>query len=398
MSVKKIVSTIIAAAAFIPSVLTVIGCAATGYTVYKDTAVFSDDIMFSAKIYGGRAEYAYERMKKVLSEIDAQVSSTRTDSDIYRFNAANADEKIEVGEHVYAMFNSALELYETTDGAFNVAAAPLTELWHLDAASIAQYRPDVDGTHISPPLPSPAEVAAVRAYCNPSAVTATEQDGKFYLEKTDARVKLDFGGIAKGYAVDECADILDEYDISSALIDISGNAYFYGDYIDKGEHVDWNVGVASPRPRAGESLSRGYICAFSTGGGVSAVTSGDYNRYYIHDGDDGQAVYVPHIIGTDGVPVGVKYDGKWKNADEYVISATVIGESSMVCDALATAAAALGAEGGARLLRKVGYKGLIFTEKRFTIIGDVALYRTDKYDGYKAYERFDVFEGEAVRR
>ena len=90
------------------------------------------------------------------------------------------------------------------------------------------------------------------------------------------------------------------------------------------------------------------------------------------------------------MPVGVEYaDGQWRNSAEWVISATAIADGGAASDALSTAVCALGMEKGARLLQKVGCKGLIFTEKRFTIIGGVELYKPDVYDGYRGYERVD---------
>lgn len=378
------------------AVLCVFGCAASGYTVFGETEAFSSDIMFSARIMGGRAEYAYRRMCDAISEINDQCSATKSGSDISKFNSAGANAAVEVGEHCYNIYKAAKEYSEITDGAYNPTVMPLAELWHVDAESLNIYRPDVDGTHVSPSkIPSPSEAEQALEYCSTRLIDAYESGGKYYLKKSDARVKLDFGGIAKGYAVDMCVRILDEYDISSAILDISGNAYFYGKYIERGNKSDWRVGIASPRPRAAETLSRGYVCATSVGGDVSAVTSGDYMRYYIYDGAGG-AVYVPHIINTFGVPIGLVYDGgEWKNGGDPVTSATVIGKSSAMCDALATAVVALGLEDGARLLQKVGYKGLIFTEKRFIIVGNVKLYNTDEYDGYKAYERVD---GEEIDR
>ncbi len=364
------------------------GCGAAGYTVFTETAAFSSDIGFTAKIMGGRAEYAHTRMTEIIADIDAQVSLTRPESDLCEFNAADANVKVEVGVHCYELFLLAREYGELTMGAFNAAAAPLVELWHLDAESIEKYRPNYDGTHVSPPLPSVSDVERVKAYCDIGLVTASTENGRYYLEKSDGRVKLDFGGIAKGYAIDKCVEALGEYEIASALLDISGNAYFYGDYIERGKKTDWHVGIVAPRPRAAETLTdRGYVCAVSVASNTSAVTSGDYMRYYIHDGASA-AVYVPHIIGRDGVPIGVELspDGEWVNADDYVISATVLGESSALSDALSTAVAALGAEEGARLLQKVGCKGLIFTEKRFTIVGGVELYKPDVYNGFEAFE------------
>lgn len=388
VNVKKPFRKIIAVALGIMLCAASVSCSASGYTVYTEAAAFSDDIMFTAKLMGGRCDYAYKRMKSEIADIDAQVSLTKDNSDLRKFNAADANEPVEVGPHVYELYKLSAEYYTLTDGAFNCAVSQLCELWHVDAASIGQYRPSADGTHVSPPLPAPEQVAATAEHCDPLSVSASESDGKYYLTKSDALTKLDFGGIAKGYAVDRCAKILDEYGVTSALLDVSGNAYFYGPHISGGKRGDWNIGVMSPRPRAGETYSRGYVCAISTEGDVSAVTSGDYMRYYIHDGDP--PVYVSHIIGSGGVPIGVEYAaGAWKNTDEWVISATVVGQSSALCDALSTAVAVKGMEEGAKLLQKVGYKGLIFTEKRYTIIGNVQLYKPEDHDGYEAYEFYE---------
>lgn len=368
-------------------------CAAAGYTVFPPQATFSDDITLSAKIYGGRAKDAFDGMLKLVRDINGQVSTTDPSSDLYKFNAAAANEEVAVGEHCYRLFELSREYYELTYGAFNAVFLPLVELWKLDPKSIAELRPDVDGSYVSPELPTIEEVKATFEYCSPELVTATENDGKYYLKKTDGRVRLDFGGIAKGYAADMCAKLLDGYGVTSALIDISGNAYFSGDYIERGESHAWNVGIVSPRPRAGETVGgRGYVCAVSVDGNSSAVTSGDYMRYYIHDGADGK-VYVSHILGADGVPIGVEYDSQsreWKNSDDWVISATVLGGSSALCDALSTSVAALGAQDGGRLLQKTGCKGLIFTQKRYTIIGNAELYKPDVYDGFTKYERYEL--------
>ncbi|MCH5160967.1 MAG: FAD:protein FMN transferase [Clostridiales bacterium] len=382
---KKLVSTICAVVIFFACAVPLLGCNAAGYTEFAPVAVFSDDIAFTAKIMGARADYAYSRMKEAIERINREVSATNTSSELYKFNNAQAGEKVEIGRYFDELFMLSKEYYTATDGAFNPAAAPLIELWHVDAQSIADYRQS-DGTDGLPGLPTVAQVQDTLEVCDFSAIERTVEGDKVYISKPDARIKLDFGGIAKGYAVDKCVDILDEYEISSALIDISGNAYFYGDYMGGKNESNWNVGIVSPRPRSGDGLvRRGYVCAASLVGGVSAVTSGDYMRYYVRDG-----VYIPHIIGKDGVPIGVRYDdaaGKWVNTYENVISATVIGKSSAQCDALSTAVCAVGFDEGKALLQNLGLKGLIFSEKRFTIIGDVALYATGDYDGYRAYER-----------
>ena len=374
--IASIISTVLAA-------IGLCGCAASGYAVYNPQTVFSDDILFNARMLGGNTAKAHKRMCEIIEQIDAQVSVTRENSDIARFNAAGAGERVEVGAYAYELFNTSLEYYTLTDGAFNCAASPLATLWHVDAAGLSELTRGDDGERINDALPTADEVKETLSYCDPNSVIAESENGKYYLTKSDARTKLDFGGIAKGYAVDKCVEVFEECGVASALIDISGNMYAYGEYMLSADGK-WNIGVTSPRPRV--TLSRGVLCALSLSGDESAVTSGDYMRYYRCDAYD-TPVYVTHIIGRDGVPIGVTADGDgWKNTDELVVSATVIGGSSAVCDVLSTSVCVLGLEGGAKLLQKVGYKGLIFTEKRYTIIGEVSLYKPDEYDEHKAYE------------
>lgn len=362
---------------------TLVGCTAAGYTVFENARVFSDDIIFSAQIMGGRASYAHSRMTELLNDIDKQVSLSNADSDLSRFNAAGADERVQVGEYTYDLFYLSLEYYALTNGAFNCAITPLTALWGVNSGF---NRQNSGATGFSA-IPTQHEIEQAQAHCDPRTVTASEEDGRYYLTKTDGEVKLDFGGIAKGYAVDKCVEILDKYDVRSALIDISGNAYFYGKNVSAGKEGDWSVGVTNPRPRGG--LSRGYVAAVSLPGDVSAVTSGDYMRYRTAD-IDGGTVYIPHIISPNGMPIGVEQrDGVLVQTDEWVISATVVGSSSALCDALSTAVAALGLEAGSELLQKTGHKGLIFTEKRYTIIGEIPLYKPEVYDGFTEYAYYE---------
>ena len=116
------------------------GCSAVGYTVYRPTFAFSDDILFSARMLGGRVDYAYERMCEIISDVNGAVSLTRADSDLSRLNAAAAGERVEVSEYAYELFCLSRDYYELTDGAFNCAASPLGELWHTSAFTAACRR------------------------------------------------------------------------------------------------------------------------------------------------------------------------------------------------------------------------------------------------------------------
>lgn len=144
---------------------------------------------------------------------------------------------------------------------------------------------------------------------------------------------LDLGAVAKGLAVDAAARELRPY--RDFAIDAGGDLYF-GGRNPRGEH--WSAGVRHPRLQ-GELIDRFSLTD-------SAIcTSGDYERG-------------PHIL-----------DPRSGGASHEVASATVIGPTAMLADALATAAFVMGPAEGIALLTRMGVEGLIVTR-------DLACHRT----------------------
>jgi thiamine biosynthesis lipoprotein len=140
-------------------------------------------------------------------------------------------------------------------------------------------------------------------------------------ENAAAGSGFDLGGIAKGYAADLAADSLRSAGVTSALIDLGGNIYAVGVKPDGGP---WRVGIRNPFPDGADSPYAGVLSLTD----LSAVTSGEYERG-------------AHIIDP----------GTGEAAQSGLASITVIGESSAVCDALATAFYVMGLEKSLGLLR-----------------------------------------------
>lgn len=363
--------------------------ACSGGTYYTVTqTVFSSGLVFSASVLGDKDEEAVEEMLDFLNEIDASVNVNRTDSLLSRFNALSAGERIEVDYHAYKLVSAARELYYATDGAFNAALSGISHAWGVDAEGINRYVYG-NGTVTQPPaLPSKEQLSALLGFTDMSENTFGfyTEDGKYYLEKYVSELKLDLGGIAKGYCADKCREIALKYGLKSALIKLSGNVMLVGDYYNGKSYQPWGVGVINPRKE--DSSSPQYVCGFYVGGDATVVTSGDYERCFNYYYDGGASVKVCHIIdGRTLMPVGVEYDantGRYKNSDSYVISATVIGENSMLADAYSTAVCVMGAQKGAQFLQEKGYKGIIFTsDKKYVFVGDIdftpgeTLYQTE---------------------
>lgn len=355
-----------------------------------DDAVFDSELMFSARLYGDDAKSAYSEMLGVMDRLAESADTTNPSSTVSKVNAAETGEAVTVDGIFCELTQKAVELYYETDGAFNIFLQPLSELWGVDAETIANYTPTALDPQGSSPqtLPDADAIAELMQYANPQSFTLTV-DGEMGTIVKSAPVMFDFGGLAKGWAIDRCVEIAERYGIKSAKLDLSGNLALVNGYYDenKGAFVDWTVGINDPRPA--DLLFRYYVMAFSTVGNVSIVTSGDYERYYYYRYENRDNIRVTHIIGTDGIPIGLyrAADGTYMSKT-HVISATVLGDCSMLCDAYATAACVMGLEAGAEFLREKGCDAVLFaSDGSMKIVGDVTPCNTDTYDGYRKYEQ-----------
>lgn len=344
-------------------------CACGGTYFSKSDVVFAG-IMLDVKLSGGNPQRAYEEMTLLAREINAAVSLNEPNSVLTAFGEADAGEKIQVTKRVFDLVDLAKSAYELTEGAFNPCLPDISEAWGVDNDGIRTGGPPES-------FPTETELEALRQSSNPDLVETIERNGVYYIRKLANGVKLDLGGIAKGYLADEFKAIAERYNVRSGCISLSGNVILIGQYSGDRTPRDWGVGVIDPREK------NAYVCGFYTHGGVSAVTSGDYERCYFSD-----EVRFCHVIDPFALmPVGVtRSDGRLAQKTDYVISATVVGESSATCDALSTAAMVLGAEKGAELIERNGCKGLIFTaDKKMKTVGefDFAASQTK----YTEYER-----------
>lgn len=341
------------------------GCSGEKYYSQSKT-VFSSSIVFSAQIMHADGKGVYEQMYSAVQEIGQTVNAVDENSALYKFNQSSATDWTEVNEHFYNLASTAKSVYEKTDGAFNCAVLDATKLWGVDSVGIANYG---YGQGQPTALPSPSELTALKQSASMDNLSVKTESGKYYIRKTIPDLKLDFGGLAKGYCADLCAEIARNRGVKSALIDISGNIVLVGDYYENGNPKKWGVGVINPRKTASNSR---YVCGFKTNGGVSIVTAGDYERYYSFDYGDGEKLRVCHIIdGQTLIPISLKTGGQgYEENAQAVCSATVVGESSMLCDAYATAIAVMGVERGKQFLTDEGLSGLIFTaDKKRAVVG-----------------------------
>lgn len=240
-------------------------------------------------------------IEQVLARVVAQMSHWQPRSDLSRLNAAPPGGWHALPAELSRVLATALQVARESDGAFDPAMGALADLWGFGPS----------GPRRAPP--SCAEVAA----CLGGRI---EHDAALLRARRLGPAQLDFSGIAKGYAVDAVAEHLRARRLRHFLVEIGGE--LRGEGI-KPDGQPWWVEVAGATPPLRVALH-----------GLSIATSGDYVRYFEHEGQR----YAHTLDPRTGTPI-----------DNGVVSVTVLRPQCMLADAWATALTVLGADRGMAL-------------------------------------------------
>ncbi len=280
-------------------------------TVVEITALGEDRDILEAAVTD-----AFSEMKR----IEAGLSFYLGDSEVSRINRSAGIEPVEVDEETLGLIQESIRISELSGGAFDITFAPLKEMWN--------YK--------SPPkrLPTEEELKPYLARVGYNKIKVDPSGGRVYLERTGMRI--DLGAIAKGYAVDRAILILEKAGVDKALVNAGGDLRVKG--MVRGRA--FQIGIQDPED---QSRILGKIRIEDKG----VATSGDYERFFTLDGER-----YSHIIDPrTGFPA--------KGSR----SVTVIADTSMYADALATAVFVLGPERGISLIESLqGVEGIIICE------------------------------------
>jgi thiamine biosynthesis lipoprotein len=264
---------------------------------------------------------AVEPLKKAiderLAEINGSMSTYESDSEISRFNAiADVNETFRPSEDFFRVMETAQHLYRITGGAWDGTVHPLVNLWGFGASRHEDR------------IPAPEEITKLLGSVGFERIEITE-DG--LLRKKHPEVTLDLASIAKGYAVDEVADMLRRRGFAHFIVEIGGEVYAAG---LRQDGSSWKVGINHPQKNAPpEQLHKTVRLS-----GAALATSGDYRNYFEADGKT-----YSHIIDPrTGYPV-----------DNGTVSASVLADRCVFADGLATALVVMGPERGLRLVNQL---------------------------------------------
>lgn len=250
-----------------------------------------------------------------VEQVDEQMSPWKPDSDLMRLNRAPVGEWMDLPAEILEVLDCALDVQSLSAGAFDPCVGALVDAWGFGAVRDA---PDAQ---------------AIRAARQPTPHMA---NGRLELDRPSGRARkrvplqLDLCGIAKGYAVDRMANVLQQHGVRHALAALDGELRAVG---GQASGVPW--AVALERPEAGRRAVHGVIELED----LAVATSGDYRRYL----EVGDARLAHTMDARRGAPVN--------NA---VASVTVLARTCMQADAWATALLVEGANEGLATAQRMG--------------------------------------------
>lgn len=247
-------------------------------------------------IYTGERNEALENaVKKDAGIVESELSYYKDSSFVSILNREAHEKEIEVPPHVCRLIEKSLEYGEMSGGVFDITYKSTGELWENngnkipDDKIIEEKQQFVGGDKLK--------------------VNCTENKIKF----ANKGVKIDLGGVAKGYAIDRAGEIMKKHGVGNFIVNYGGDMLFCGNKGGK----PWSIGIKKPDNQS-EILKK---LELGVSGCKGIATSGDYERFFVIEGQTFSHIMDPKT----GKPV--------KDAK----SVTVIGENATVSDAAATA-------------------------------------------------------------
>lgn len=276
-----------------------------------------------------------QQIRLEIQRLEALLSPYIETSDISRVNAFAYKQPVAVAAETYKLIQRSLYFSRLSAGAFDISFASVGQ--HYD------YRKR------EKPAKELIEQQQALMDFNKLSLSQSVEEGttRYYVAFEQANMSIDLGGIAKGYTVDRVLAQLRSAGVVSAAISIGGDSGFLGDrgpvpestQLDSTNRIPWMVGIKHPRGEANQYALRMPLVD------IAFSTSGDYERFFV----DSNGERVHHIL-----------DPSTGRSASKLVSVSVLGPSSMDCDALSTTLFVLGVEKGIELIETLaGYDAVL---------------------------------------
>jgi FAD:protein FMN transferase len=279
------------------------------YTLVSITAVSKSE---------DRARKATDEAYRELDRLGRLLNFYAEDSELSAINRNAGIKPVQVSPDTLEVIRTAVYAAEQTEGGFDVTVGPLVRLWDFQEKTI----------------PTAEMIDQAKEHVGYRHIVVDTAASTVYLDKKG--VRMDLGGIIKGYAADKAAEVLMKNGIESGIVAVAGDIRLFGRQPDG---RPWRIGVQNPRQRGEDDGLLATV--FLDAGGLS--TSGDYQRYFIDKG-----VRYHHLLNPQtGFPQNL------------CRSVTIVAPTAALTDSLATGIFILGPEKGLAVLEQLGMGGII---------------------------------------
>lgn len=279
---------------------------------------------YSVKAVNPPAGVIQERLQRgvdrVLAEVNREISTYDPESELSRFNRNPSTDWIEVSPGLLGVVAEGQRISQLSGGAFDVTVGPLVNLWGFG------------------PEPKPARVPPEEAIAAAQARVGYQQlelrAEPPALRKARADLYVDLSALGEGYGADRVAEYLIAEGVRDFMVAVAG-AIRVGGKSPRG--TAWAIAIEEPTP--GKRAVQRVIQVAA--GGLS--TSGDYRNYFEEDGKR----YSHEIDPRTGRPI-----------EHRLAAVTLLGDTAMAADGLATALMVLGEARGVALAEAQGLAAL----------------------------------------
>ena len=274
-------------------------------------------------------EIGYINIEEAASEIkriERMISSWDAESETSLINSNAGISPVKVSDELFKLIERSIQISEITSGAFDISYGPLNDLWRFDGSM--QY------------LPTPEEIRSCVEKIGYDKIELNTQERTVFLRQKG--MKLNFGGIGKGYAVDKAKELLVSKRVIAGMINASGDVTTWG---TKASGEKWLIGIENP------GWKKNIFSWIPIVESSVSITS-NFQKYVTVNGKR-----YSHIIDPKtGYPVSG------------IDKVTVMAKTSELCDALATAVVILGKEDGLSLINQLGGTEVIIADNLGTIV------------------------------
>ncbi len=280
------------------------------------------DTIVSIELLEGGSDEILQSTLALCKSYEETLSRTISSSEIAKINSSKGH-TIQVSNMTAELIKIGVNYGDLSNGSFDISILPISELW--DFKSTSPTLPDKNLLQMSIP------------HVNYSNVLVDDNT----ITLLDPKMKIDLGGIAKGYIADELKDYLLSEGVTSGIINLGGNVLTIG---NKPDGSPFRIGINNPFEGTTDYITDVEIID------ESVVTSGVYQRFFKLD----NTIY-HHILNPEtGLP--------FQN-DLY--SATIISPNSVDGDALSTICMTLGLEEATKLIEDIDdIRGILITNKK----------------------------------